>query len=393
MSNAPSAALSVVLAALMGVGPFTIDAYLPAMPELARYFASPMADVQLTLAIYMAGFAGGQLVIGPWSDRAGRLLPIRAGLTVYIIATGLCAFAWSIDTLIIARFLQGLGAGVGPVMVRAMVRDQFNREDSARLMSLLSMIFMTAPLIAPFVGGWLLALFGWKSIFLFLMVYAGAVFVATTALVTETLPPERRSQASWSRVFAEYARLLAMRRFMGYAFASSAAFAGMFAYFSGSPFVFIDLHGVPPQWYGALFAIPVVLMMGLNGVNRRLIARYGSEQALSWGLTANLCGAVSLAIVPLLDIGGLPLLLVCLALYLTPLGMIAANAMAGALERVPEAAGTASALSGAMTYCSGMVAGIIVGQLHDGTAWAMGLVMAVTGVIATLTYRLVIPRG
>ncbi|TAD89388.1 MAG: Bcr/CflA family drug resistance efflux transporter [Alphaproteobacteria bacterium] len=390
MSHPPSAVLAVVLAALMAVAPFTIDAYLPAMPTLQRALDADIGAVQLTLGLYMIGFAGGQLVIGPWSDRAGRLLPIRVGLLIYIASTLLCAVAWSIETLIAARFLQGLGAGVGPVVVRAMVRDQFDREESARLMSLLSMIFLAAPLVAPFVGGWLLVWTGWRGIFVFLALYGALTLVATHVKVRETLPVERRSTAPWRVVLRDYARLLVMRSFIGYALASSAAFAGMFAYFSGSPFVFIDLYGVPAEWYGALFGIPVVLMVGVNALNRRLIPRYGSERMLSWALVANLVGGLSLAVVGATGWGGLPLLVICLAVYLTPLSTIAANAMAGALEKVPALAGTASALSGALTYGCGALAGFAVGRLHDGSAFAMGVVMAVTGLVASLVYRLVI---
>jgi DHA1 family bicyclomycin/chloramphenicol resistance-like MFS transporter len=391
----PPLALVIVMAALMAVAPFTIDAYLPSMPSLAVHFDAPMALVQLSLSLYMLGFAGGQLFIGPWSDRVGRRVPIFIALSLYIAGSLLCSFAPSMELLNAARFLQGLGAGVGPVVVRAMVRDRFEREESARLMSLLGMIFMIAPMVAPFVGGWILTLIGWQAIFLFLACYGAVALVSTLFIVKETLPRERRSTAPLLSILNDYRSLLRDRRFLGFSLASSAAFAGMFAFFSGSPFVYIDHYGVSPQNYGWLFGVNVVLMMGLNFVNRRLVPRFGSERLMRWALNVNLFGGLSLILLAFFPFGGLPVLVTCVAFLISPLSMIGANSMAGALDKFPHIAGTASALSGAISYSIGIMAGLLVGQLHgmgDGamSLGAMNIVMGGMAICATLASRYLI---
>ncbi len=378
------------MAALMAVAPFTIDAYLPSMPSLAAHFDAPMALVQLSLSLYMVGFAGGQLFIGPWSDRVGRLVPIYMAMSLYVGGSLLCSFAPSMELLNAARFFQGLGAGVGPVVVRAMVRDRFEREEAARLMSLMGVIFMIAPMIAPFIGGWILTLVGWEAIFMFLASYGAACLISTRLIVRETLPKERRSTAPLLSILKDYRSLLVNRRFLGFTLASSSAFAGMFAFFSGSPFVYIEHYGVSPENYGWLFGVNVVIMMGLNLVNRRLVPKFGSERLMRWALNMNLFGGACLMLFAFFPVGGLPVLVFCVALFIGPLSMIGANSMAGALDKFPHIAGTASALSGAISYSIGIVAGLLVGQLHAMGPGAMNVVMGVMGLLATLAYRYLI---
>ncbi len=378
------------MAALMAVAPFTIDAYLPSMPVLAAHFDAPMAVVQLSLSLYMVGFAGGQLFIGPWSDRVGRMLPIYVAISLYVAGSLLCSFAPSMELLNAARFFQGLGAGVGPVVVRAMVRDRFEREEAARLMSLMGIIFMIAPMVAPFIGGWILTLVGWEAIFLFLAAYGAACLISSFLVARETLPLARRSTAPVLTILKDYGALLSHRRFLGYTLASSCAFAGMFAFFSGSPFVYIDYYGVRPENYGYLFGVNVVVMMGLNVVNRRLIPIFGSERVLRSALAVNLFGGVFLLLLAIFPIGGLPLLVLGVAFFISPLSMIGANSMAGALDKFPHMAGTASALSGAISYTVGILAGVAVGQLHGEGAFGMNVVMAAMALCASLTYRYLI---
>ena len=374
----------------MAVAPFTIDAYLPSMPVLATHFNAPIAVVQLSLSLYMVGFAGGQLFIGPWTDRVGRMVPIYVAISLYVAGSLLCSFAPSMELLNAARFFQGLGAGVGPVVVRAMVRDRFEREEAARLMSLMGVIFMIAPMIAPFIGGWILTLIGWQAIFLFLASYGAVCLISTYLVVSETLPVERRSTAPLLSVLRDYQTLLTHRRFLGYSLASSSAFAGMFAFFSGSPFVYIDYYGIRPENYGYLFGVNVIVMMGLNIVNRRLIPIYGSERVLRWALNVNLFGGVCLLMLALFPFGGLPALVIAVAFFICPLSMIGANSMAGALDKFPHMAGTASALSGAISYSIGILAGVAVGQLNGEGAFGMNAVMGGMALCSAFAYRYLI---
>ena len=366
--------------------------YLPALPTLAASFGAPASRAQLTLSAFLLGFGAGQLVYGPLADRWGRKPPLLGGVGLYVVASALCAVSPGIGVLIGLRVLQGLGACAGPLIARAIVRDVYERDRAARMLSLLLLVMGVAPLLAPLIGGQLLVAVGWQAIFWTLTAFGVLCLAGAWLGLPETLPTARRARLSFPRTLARYAELLSHRAYLGYALSSGAAYAGMFAYFAGSPFVFIELYGVPPQHYGFLFGLNVVGLMIGAALNSRLVLRFGADRLLRLGVTIAALAGGALVLVAATRIGGLPGLVVPLFCFIASLSLIGPNAMAGALAGFPHMAATASALAGTFQFGLGAVSGAAVGALHDGTALPMGAVIAATGLASFLAHRLLV-RG
>ncbi|MFA5678652.1 MAG: multidrug effflux MFS transporter, partial [Pseudomonas sp.] len=244
--------LLLILGGLSAFGPLAIDLYLPAFPAMARSFATDTEQIQLSLAVYFVGLALGQLFYGPIADRFGRRKPLLFGIVLFTVASFACALAPSLEWLLAARFAQALGGCAGMVVNRAIVRDLCTPIESAKVFSQLMLVMGVAPILAPLAGGWLMLLGGWQSIFLFLTLFSAAFALLVYFRLPETLPEEgERSQLS--SALGRYLRLLVEPVFMFHAFTGGVAMAGMFAYIAGSPFIFIELYGVPAEHYGWLF--------------------------------------------------------------------------------------------------------------------------------------------
>lgn len=384
----PSVAL---LAALSAVGPLSIDMYLPALPGIAQDLAASPAAVQRTLGLFLAGFACGQIVWGPVSDRLGRRGPLAVGLLLYGLASAACAFAGSAGELSALRFLQALGACAGPVLARAVVGDVTGREGAARLLSTLTLAVGVAPLVAPPLGAQVLALAGWRPIFLLLAGFAAVVLVLARLTLPETLPPAMRRTGPVAGVAADYLRLLRDCGFLGAVVGSAAAFGAMFAYIAAAPFVFVAGYGLTPGRFSLIFAANVAGFVGAAAVNRRLLARRGSPALLWFGNAMMLLGA--LALLALAAAGaGWEWILAPLFLCVASLGFIAPNAAAAALARAPRMAGTASAVLGAMQFGGGAVAGALVGLAGGASPLPMAAVMAALAAVSAVAVRLAVRR-
>jgi DHA1 family bicyclomycin/chloramphenicol resistance-like MFS transporter len=384
--------LTALLGALTAFGPLSIDTYLPAMPALAESFGTSPGRVQLTLSAFILGFGLGQLAYGPLADRWGRRSPLLAGIALYVAASTACALAPRVGPLIAFRLLQGLGAGAGPLVARAIVRDLYEGDRAARMLSLMMLVIGAAPLLGPLIGGQLLLAFGWRSIFAFLAAFGGLCLVGAGLALPETLAGHRRARAPLASLFARYGQLLVHRRYLGYALTSAAAYAGMFAYFAGSPFVFIRLHGIPAQYYGFLFALNVVGLMAGAALNSRLVLVYGADRLLRVGVTAVAVAGLALVATALTGAGGLTGLVIPIFVFIASLSLIGANAMAGALAGFPHMAGTASALTGTLQFGMGAVSGTAVSLLHDDTALPMAAVIGLAGVATLAVHRALVRR-
>lgn len=384
------AGFTVILSALTAFGPLSIDMYLPALPALADSFGTTPSRVQLTLSAFFLGFGVAQLVYGPLSDRWGRKPPLLAGIGLYVGASVLCAISARIAALIVLRLLQGLGACAGPLIARAMVRDVYDRDRTAYMLSLMMLIMGAAPLVAPLLGGQLLVAFGWRSIFGVLSGFGVLCFLGAWLGLAETLDDAKRSRASVAAMVARYGTLLRDRAYVGYTVSSGAAFAGMFAYFAGSPFVFIRLYGVPAQNYGFLFALNAIGLMICAAVNSRLVLLFGADRLLRHGVAAVAMAGAALLLAAATGWGGLPGLVVPLLVFIASISFIGANAMAGALAAFRHVAGTASALAGTIQFGLGALSGAAVGALHDGTAVPMAAVIAAAGLTSLLAHRLLV---
>lgn len=380
------ARLAALLGLLAAFGPLSIDMYLPALPAIGAELGGGMEGAQLTLAAFFLGMAAGQLLHGPLADRYGRRRPLFAALLLYTAASAACALATANDALVALRLLQALGACAGMVIARAVVRDLADRFDPVRMMARLMLVMGVAPILAPLLGGWVALWFGWRAIFWFLAgVGALALWLSWRAL-PETLPLERRRIAGPGEIMHGYAALLRDARFRAPALGSGFAIAGMFAYIAGSPFVFIALHGVPPEAFGWLFGAAAAGVIGFGQLAGPLAQRLGRATLFSGALAAlTLAGAAGLAAALLAET--LWPLYAALMLFMATLGLILPLGTVLAVAPFPHMAGTASALLGTLQFGLGAVTAVALSALHDGSALPMAGLMAACGALALISGR------
>lgn len=372
----------ILLGLLDAFGPLGIDMYLPAFPIIERDLHVPGGAMKLTLSLFLAGLAIGQLVIGPISDRVGRRRPLLYGCAAFAAASAICAFARSIEALILARFVMGLAGATGMVIARAVVRDSFEESDSARIYSMLMLVIGIAPIVSPSVGGWLMQLGGWGSIFWALGLFACACGVAVAAGLPETHHPTRRSRDPIGVVFRQYGELLADCRFVGYAAPVSLALGLIFAYVASSPSLFMQYYRLSPSAFSLLFASNAVGLIGAAQVNRWLTRRFDTHLILRAASIANVVAALAIPALALTGLGGLPAFFASIFLCLATVGLILPNATAAVMSPFPHRAGVASALLGMLQFTVGAATGAIVGLFHDGTPRPMALTMAGCAVVS-----------
>ncbi|MDH0731337.1 multidrug effflux MFS transporter [Pseudomonas sichuanensis] len=381
----------LILGALSAFGPLAIDFYLPAFPAMAHAFATDEKHVQTTLAAYFLGLSLGQLAYGPVADRFGRRIPLLFGVGLFTVASLACAYAPTLDSLIVARFVQALGGCAGMVLSRAIVSDKCDAVASAKVFSQLMLVMGLAPILAPMLGGVLVNVAGWQSIFLALSLFSGVCLLAVGLGLPESLPTHVPRQPL-SGALRQYLRLLADRAFVGHALTGGIAIAGMFAYIAGSPFVFIKLYGVPPEHYGWLFGSNAAGFILMAQVNARLLAKRGPAFLLARAVWLYLAAALVLLAVAALHPAALWPLLVPLFVCISSLGCIIPNASACAMSGQGARAGSASALMGCLQFSVAAGAAALVGVLHDGSAVPMALVISLCGAlvvsVAVLTRRL-----
>lgn len=364
--------LVIALGSLAALGAAAIDMYLPSLPVIERDLAAAPGETTMTLSAFFVGLAIGYLFCGPTSDAWGRRRVMAVGVTVYCVASVICMFAVTVEQLVAARFLQALGAASGTVVARAMVRDMFEGDLAARAQSYINLAFSVTPLLAPTIGGYVLVWFGWRSIFLVLSLFGLACLVALALRVPETLVTERRTPLSLRGLVRSYGRIMGERQIVCCMLTSSFAFACMFVFFSVSPFIYTGHFGIPNQHYGLLFAVNVIGIMIGNAVNSRLVTRFGTMTMLRAGSLVSAAGGVALLVTTSFEFGGLVGVVLPMMLVVGSLGLIGANAIAGALAPVPTLAATTSSLIGFVQMMIGAAAGMVAGLMNDGTPVPLG---------------------
>ena len=370
----------LILGGLSAFGPLSIDMYLPAFPAMAEDLGVSSEQIQLSLSVYFIGLASGQLVYGPLADRFGRRKPLLFGIGLFCVASLACALAPTLEWLLAARFAQALGGCAGMVVNRAVVRDLCEPIDAAKAFSQLMLIMGVAPILAPLAGTALLGLAGWASIFWFLTVFAGLFALAVYFFLPETLPPHMAPPPLRS-AFGRYIRLLREPLFMFHALTGGVAMAGMFAYISGSPYVFLELYKVPVEQYAWLFGSIAACFILSAQLNSRLLRRW-SQLALIRGTTfIYMLATVTLLLAAWLQVESLWLFLPPLVLSVAIISQVLPNASACALAGHGHQAGIASALMGTMQFAIAGITSAAVGMLHDNTAVPMAGVMAVCGLL------------
>ncbi|HEY9897929.1 MAG TPA: multidrug effflux MFS transporter [Pantanalinema sp.] len=375
-----------LLGALTAIGPMSIDMYLPSLPTIARELGASTASVQLTLALFFVGLALGQLIYGPLSDRVGRKGPLISGLVLYVAASAGCAIAPNITALIAFRMLQALGGCAALVISRAMVRDLYPPREAAQVFSLMTLVMGVAPIVAPLAGGYLMAALGWRAVF-GAQVAFGLTLLALAALaLSETRDAERRRAEPAASLSLDYRVLLSDRRFLGFALSGGAIQAGMFAYISGSPFVFIELFQVPAEAFGWIFGANALGLIGASQVNGLMLRTRAPERILRLTILMPALFGLSLAALVSTKIGGFWGVALPLFGYLAALGFVFPNVTAAALSEHGKRAGLAAAVMGALQFCLAALAGGLVGRLHDATALPMAGVVGGCGVLGLILY-------
>lgn len=392
MLKLSSTATVVALAALTALGPLATDMYLPAMPAMAEALNTGPDQIQLTLSLYMAGFALAQLLCGPVSDRFGRRPVMIAGLILFLAASILCALAPSVEWLLVGRFLQAFGGAAGPVLARAAVRDIHGPIEAGRILAYMASTMALAPALAPVAGAGLLLFFGWESVFVLLALYAAAMLAVLVYLLPEPLPKERRQSIHPGKVLANFRLLLSQRAFMGYTLVNAAAFSGLFAYLSGSSFVLIEYMGVAPTLYGVLFTLIVAGFFVGTLISGRYSHRLGRDRLITLGATVCAAGGVVMAGLATAGIHQPWAVVGPHIVFMLGVGILMPQTMAGALAPNPQCAGAASSLFGFLQMTIAAVVGGLVGQFHDGSSRTMALTIGLMGLLALVSHWLLVRR-
>jgi MFS transporter, DHA1 family, multidrug resistance protein len=376
--------LILVLGLLSAIGPFSIDMYLPGFPAIAADLHTSVEMVAYSLSSFFVGICIGQMLSGPLLDRFGRKRPLYVGLVLYIIASLGCAVAGNIETLIAFRFLQALGGCVGMVAPRAIVRDLFPVSESAKVFSMLILVIGVSPIIAPTAGSFFVSTFGWHSVFVVLVVVTVLMLLSVVFFLPESKEPDPTFSLRPKPIISSFLSVMKEPQFYTYSLTGAFASAGLFAYLSGSPFVFMQLFRVSEQHYSLVFALIAAGLIGSSQLNNLLLKTHTSEQIIQKALLTQAVVGVLLAVgtaMGFLELYGTVFLLF---LFLSCQGFSFPNASALSMAPFSKEAGSASALMGAIQMGLGALASAAVGIFFNGTALPMAGVMAACALISFL---------
>jgi len=383
-THTQSVGIILLLAFLAAIGPLSIDTYLPSLPAIAADFGANSSAAQQSVTAFFVGIAAGQLIAGPLSDRYGRRPILLIGFGLFFITCIACALAPNIETLIYARLLQGLSAAVSPAAGRAMVRDIWEGNEAARAMSYITMAMVVAPLLAPMIGGVIMSYWEWRTIFWFLLAFAALALALVLIRLPETNGPEKRGDVRLPDYFRAYGRVLSEQQSWAYLLCGGFSLATMFAYITGSPFVYIEIFNVPEAYFGFFFGLNVVGLFLGNLINARLVTRFGYLTMLVAGVTTTLIGALLLLFTSYFAIGGIVAVVIGLFIAVAPASMVGSNSTVGLMNKFPRNAGAAMGVFGMAQFGLGAAASFLVGVFYTGTPVALALAMAITAACSFL---------
>ena len=369
-SEIPPKRLTLLVALLTMIGPFTIDTYLPSFPALEAEFDVSRALLSQSLAFYLAAFGISTLVWGPLSDRLGRRTVVVWTLLLYLLASLGCALAGDYGNFLLFRLLQGVAAGGGLAAGRTMIRDVYSPQDAQRAMSRVMMLFALAPAVAPVIGGWLEDALGWQSVFDFLALYSGLMLVMILLWVPETLPTSMRQSFHPIHVARVYGRTLLHRRFQSLVFMVASYFGGMFLYIAGAPTIIFDFLKLDVHEFGVLFVPLVVGIIFGAWLSGRLAHRWHAERTVTLALTLMTLGTVlntaqALYLPPQVVTAIIPLMF-----YTTGVGIAMPPMTVLSLDCFPHNRGAASAVQGFVQMISNaLIASVAVPLLGQNPDW------------------------
>lgn len=383
---------ALVLGLLSAIGPFAIDMYLPALPSIGQSLGVPMSAVQGSLMAFFISLGIGQLLYGPISDMVGRKRPLYFGLTLFAVCSIGCALAPDIESLIVLRFFQGLGASAGMVIPRAVVRDLHTGNDAAKLMALLMLVFSVSPILAPLAGSFLIEWAGWRSVFWAVMAAAVMALILLATGQKETRPASARAGSSVRGALQAYGLLLRDWHFLGLVFIGAFGISSFFAYLANSSFVLIDHYGLTPRQYSIAFAANAAAFIGVSQLTGNLTRRYGLGPLVKFAVRGYALFMIALALLNLFGIDRLDLMLSMLFIGFGFLGLVIPTTAVLALEEHGAIAGTASALMGTLQFLTGSLVMGVVGAFADGLARPMICGIAGCAILAALVARLTLPH-
>lgn len=380
--------LVAILGALTTISPFAIDMYLPGFTAIAKDFDSTVPEVALSLSSFFVGVSVGQLLYGPLMDRYGRKRPLLIALILFVAASLVCAYASTLDMFVAVRFVQALGACAATVAANAMVRDLFPVEENAKVFSMLMLILGVSPIIAPTAGSYITSFLGWQAVFIILAVIAAIILLFVYFGLPESAQPDKSYSLMPRAIINSYLGVFKEPVFYTYTFTGAIAFAGLFAFLSGSPSLYMEYFRLSDREYGMVFALLAGGLILASQINRFLLKRYKSEQIIARALVVMMITGLVLVTVAINNLITLPLMLLLQFAYLSCLGYILPNASAMAMSPFTKGAGSASALMGALQMGIGAGVSIALSLLQNGTAMPMVVVMAVCAFIALIVLLL-----
>jgi len=383
-----SLALTILLGLLSAVGPFSTDMYVPSMPGIGTAFGATTQQVQLTISSYLVGFAVGQIVYGPLSDRYGRKPVLVAALLLYCTATLLCPISTSIDMLIVLRLFQAFGGCGATVLARAVVRDLYAGARAGREMAIIAVVMGLAPLVAPLIGGVLETYFDWRAIFVVMALIGLECLALVWWYLPETLKERATEPVSLVSMLKSYRILLSERSYLAHLSIVAFAYAGLFAWISGATFVLQELYALTPITFAAAFAAGSTGFLLGTTIAARLVIRLGLSRIIGLGCVALSIGGVAMATATALGLDTALTVVLSAAVYLFGLGLALPQAMAAALTPFPERAGAASSLLGFVQQSAASLCGALVGAWLGASAWPIAAPMALLGLAALAVWLL-----
>jgi DHA1 family bicyclomycin/chloramphenicol resistance-like MFS transporter len=391
MDQPGSRKLIILLTALVALGPVSISLYIPSMPAIGAEFGVNAGLVQRSFTIFIAGFAAAQLVYGPLADRFGRRPVLIGGLFLYIAASLACAVSPSIKVFLVARLIEGLGACVGPVVARAVVRDRFERADAVRAFAFIGTAIAIAPALGPLIGGFLEVWLGWRSAFLFLVGYGALMTGLVLARLEETIPMRDPEATSPVRLIRNYSSLLSNGRYLGYLAPITFSFGGLFAYNAAAPFLFIDEIGLSPDHFGMLAVFTVAGYATGSWLAGWLGGRIETRRTVITGLAA--MGVATAAMLLLSGELSLVRVIAPMVLFVFGFGLLMPSCTAAALHPFPRIAGSASAMMGFLQMGIGAGSSLVISLVYDGAATSLAVVMAIMAVLAGAGFLALAPAA
>jgi len=382
--------LAATLAGLVMLGPFSVDTYLPSFPAIERAFAVTPLEVQQTLTAYLVAFAVMTLFLGALSDSFGRRPVILACLAVYVLGSIGCTFAQSFPQLLCFRAAQGLSAGVGWVVGRAIVRESFPGHEAQRLLALITMIFGLAPALAPVIGGALQGAFGWRAVFAFLTLYGALQLAVCWRALPETHPPEKRHPFTPAPLFRTYVTLASSRRLRLLCLAAAFNFCGFFLYVAAAPAVIYRLLGLTEHHFPVLFVPGIAGVMLGAFLSHRMASRVSRPRTVRTGYLIMFGAAAFNVGYHALNPAALPWTVLPYAAYAVGMALAAPSVQLLVLDLFPQASGTASSMQGFTHALFTAFTAALIAPLLSGSGLTLALAalgLLTLGSLSWVTYR------